>query len=48
MQPVPDPRHIVQWLTAMTNNIRLLRTTLCLNRWIMNRVALYGTGLGTK
>lgn len=33
---------------AMTNNIKLLRSTLCLNPWIMARVALYGTGLGNK
>jgi hypothetical protein len=33
---------------AMPSNIRLLRATLCANPWIRERVALYGTGLGTK
>jgi len=33
---------------AMSSNIRLLRTSLCTNPWLMKRVALYGTGLGTK
>jgi hypothetical protein len=32
----------------MPSNIRLLRATLCANPWIRERVALYGTGLGTK
>jgi hypothetical protein len=32
----------------MASNIRLLRASLCANDWIRDRVALYGTGLGTK
>ena len=32
----------------MPSNIRLLRASLCANDWIRDRVALYGTGLGTK
>jgi hypothetical protein len=33
---------------AMPSNIRLVRSSLCRNPWLMERVALYGTGLGTK
>ncbi|GBF94364.1 hypothetical protein Rsub_06986 [Raphidocelis subcapitata] len=33
---------------AMSANIGLLRATLCANPWISERVALYGTGLGTE
>lgn len=34
--------------TAMGNNIRLVRASLCHNPWLMARIAFYGTGLGTK
>jgi hypothetical protein len=33
---------------AMPSNIALLRASLCASPWLMERVALYGTGLGTK
>ncbi|GBG00519.1 hypothetical protein Rsub_13269, partial [Raphidocelis subcapitata] len=33
---------------AMPSNIALLRASLCANPWLMARVALYGTGLGTR
>jgi hypothetical protein len=33
---------------AMESNLALLRSTLCENPWLLDRVALYGTGLGTK
>jgi hypothetical protein len=32
----------------MGNNIQLLRTTLCRNKWLAERIALYGTGLGSN
>ena len=32
----------------MDTNVRLVRASLCANPWLMDRVALYGTGLGTK
>jgi hypothetical protein len=32
----------------MASNIQLVRTSLCANPGLMDRVALYGTGLGTK
>jgi hypothetical protein len=32
----------------MDANIALLRATMCANPWIAERVALYGTGLGTE
>lgn len=33
---------------AMPSNVRLVRSSLCANPRLMERVALYGTGLGTK
>ena len=32
----------------MGTNIQLLRASMCNNPWLMARIALYGTGLGTK
>ncbi|KAI8477232.1 MAG: S-adenosyl-L-methionine-dependent methyltransferase [Monoraphidium minutum] len=33
---------------AMGNNVLLVRSSLCANPWLNERVALYATGLGTK
>jgi hypothetical protein len=33
---------------AMASNVALVRASLCANPWLMDRVALYATGLGTK
>jgi len=33
---------------AMSPNVALLRRSLCINQWLADRVALYGTGKGRK
>jgi hypothetical protein len=45
---MPAPPTASKPCAAMTNNVRLVRATLCANPWIAERVALYGTGLGTE
>jgi hypothetical protein len=32
----------------MASNVALLRSSLCASPWLMDRVALYATGLGVK
>lgn len=48
-----SPTHSTHPLTrhtfaAMTENTLLVRNTLCANQELAKRVALFGTGLGTK